>query len=379
MISQLLGAGSFNSAKRASAVALRASSILGLAIAGFVALAGPWLVGLINTPEEIAGDATMYLWIVAGGMAFNAYIVAASAVLRAHGRTVALLVLGLFVNILDVVMMYVFIFILDLGVVGAALPTLLIRGGGVLLLAWLVRKVAGVRPFAPLPEKDAPVDAGAARMAKLSIPSVLENGTYNLVIIAVVSLINILGTDMINGRSYTLTLTALVTGVVLALAQGNETIVGWDVGERTLAHAKWMTLRTAIWTAAAAAALTALLWYFAEPALSIFWASEAVIAAATPALAISILLLPLSAVTQVMYGALRSSDDVIVPMAYSIASSVLVLLPLSWLFVHQLEMGLVGVFWALVAAEAVKPGLLTWRWLSGAWLRTAPVVAEDVA
>ena len=44
-------------------------------------------------------------------------------------------------------------------------------------------------------------------------------------------------------------------------------------------------------------------------------------------LAVSIVLLPLAAITTILYGALRSAGDVTVPMAYSIATSVVVLAP----------------------------------------------------
>jgi Na+-driven multidrug efflux pump len=213
-------------------------------------------------------------------------------------------------------------------------------------------------------------------MTRLSLPTVLENGAYNLAIVTTVSLINVLGADAINARSYSLTLTALVTGVILALAQGNETIVGWDVGERSARRARRLTLRTAAGTAAASAALAALLWCFAEPALAAFGASEGIVAMARGALAVSIVLLPLSAATSVVYGALRSAGDVVVPMLYSIAASVLVLLPLAWLLVSRLELGLAGLFWALVGHEAVRAALMTGRWARGSWMRRRPVGAE---
>lgn len=374
VVAQLLGAGAFGEARRSSVLALRASLALGLVMAVGVAVSAPLLVNAINTPPEIVGDAVAYLWVVAGGLFFNAYIVAASAVLRAYGRTVALLVLGVVVNLLDVALLAFFLLVLEWGAVGAAMPTLLVRGLGTLLLWWLVRRATGARVLAPLPPRDPTVDGGPWRMAKLSLPSVVENAVYNGAIVATVALINQLGTDTINARSYALTLTALVTGVILALAQGNETIVGWDIGERDARHARRQSLRTALGTAVSAAALATMLWLLADVALSVFGPNANVVAGAREALGISIVLLPLSAVTAVVYGALRSSGDVVVPMVYSVASSLLVLVPLSWLFVSRLEGGLAGAFWALVAAEGVKAVLLLGRLLRGSWV-TRPSVA----
>ncbi len=378
VVAQLLGARSFAAARCATVIALRASTLLGLAIALFVALAGPAVLAALNTPAEILDDASTYLWIVALGLTFNAYIVAATAVLRAYGRTVALLVMGIVVNLLDVALLGVLLFVLDLGVVAAALPTLVVRGVGVLLLWWMVRRRTGARVLAKLPPCE-PGAPGGGVMARLSIPTVLENGAYNLAIVVVVSLINLLGTDVINARSYALTLTALVTGVILAIAQGNETIVGWDVGERSLGNARRLTLRTAAGTAIAAAVLAALLWFGADVLLSIFGPNPAVVAAAREALAISVLLLPPSAVTGVVYGALRSAGDVVIPMAYSIGTSVAVLIPVSWLLIQVLGLGLAGAFWGLVAAEAVKAALLVGRWWGGRWTARASVIPSEPA
>ncbi|KAB1660030.1 hypothetical protein F8O01_03605 [Pseudoclavibacter chungangensis] len=376
VIAQQLGAGRLDAARRSVAIALRSSSALGIVLALAVALGAVVLVDLVGTPAEVADDAIVYLWIVAGGLAFNAYIVAASAVLRAYGRTPALLVIGIVVNVLDVALLAVLLLVLEWGAVGAALPTLVVRGVGVLVLAVLVRRATGASVLGRLPAR-ADGEPGAAAMARLSIPSVLENGAYNLVIVAVVTLVNALGTDAINARSYVLTLTALVTGVVLALAQGNETIVGWDVGARDRATAKRRTLRTAGWTALVAALLTLVLALLAEPALAVFGAGDEVVTLARDGLFVSAILLPLSAVTAVVYGALRSAGDVVVPMVISIATSVLVLLPASWLLVGQWGLGVAGVFWALAVAEAVKAALLLVRLLRSRWSEGRP--AEGAA
>ena len=374
IIAQLLGAGSYAAAQRSSVIALRAASILGLVIAAFILAFAPLLLQAVNTPAEIFDDALAYLWIVAFGLTFNAYIVTASAVLRAYGRTPALLVLGIVVNILDVSLLAFFLLVMELGAVGAALPTLLVRGVGVLVLAWMVRSRTGARFFGKLPEtaEDAR-RTGALSMVRLSVPTVVENGAYNLVIVYTVSLISLLGTDAINARSYALTLTALVTGVILALAQGNETIVGWDVGGDARASARSQTLRTVLWTAVTAALLALLLWYFADAALSIFGVNDSVLAQAREALLISAVLLPLSAASAILYGALRSAGDVLIPMAMSLLASIGVLLPVSWLFIQQWGTGVAGLFWALAITEAVKAALLLTRLLGQRWLRRAPI------
>lgn len=373
VVSQLLGAGDGEGARRASVAALRANTALGLAIAAAVAAAAPWLVSAVNTPAELTGETLAYIWTVAAGLVFNAYIVAAAAVLRAHACTVALLVLGILVNVAYLGLQFALVVGLDLGAVGAALSTVLVRGVGVLVIARVVRHRTGAHLFARVPPAAGP---GALAMARLSLPTVLENGVFNLALLAVVALVNTLGPDAINARSYALTLTALCTAVVVALAQGNETIVGWDAGRRTCARARSRrTLRAAGGAAAVAAGLAAALWASAGPLLSLFSANAQVAASASELLLLSILLLPLSAASTVVFSALRSTGDVLVPMAYAIAATFAVLLPLAWLLVGPAGWGLAGLWWALIAAEAVKAALLLGRWWRGRWA-SLPGVAE---
>jgi len=375
VVAQSLGAGRMAAAQRASIVALRASTILGLALALIAAIGAPLFLQWLRADPVVRDDALAYIWIAAAGVAFYAYQMAAYSVLRAFGRTVSLLLPAIVINVVDVLLLAAFLIVLDLGPVGAALPTLLVRGIVVVLLAWLVRRAAGVGLFTPLPPKE--TGERTWTMARLSIPSVLENSIFNLAVLVGASAVNALGKDATNAQGFALTLTALVTGVVLALAQGNETIVGWDVGERNAAHARRQTRRTLVGTVIAAAALSALLWVAGPFVLPLVGLSDAAVDMASAGLLVSIVLLPLSAVTAIVYGALRSAGDVTVPMIYSIATSVVVLAPASYLFVELWGMGVAGAFWALVAAEAVKAVLLLARWERGAWERRERVVDDS--
>lgn len=372
IVAQQLGGGKTADAQKSALVLLRASVFLGLAIAVFVALAGPWLLTVINTPDEVRPDARLYLWIVSLAMAFNAYIVAATAVLRAFGQTGKLLVLAVVVNLADVSLLAFLLLVANAGVVGAALPTLVVRGIGVAILHTMVKKTAGVSVFVgPSGASNSPSDANLHKaMVGLSLPTVLENSVFNMCVLVTVLLVNVFGTDAINARSYVFTVTALVTAVSLALTQASETVVGWDIGEGQWAHARKLAVQVAVVSATAAGALGLVLWACSGPILQVFSPNEEVMRLAKAGLLISVVMLPLQAASSTFYGALRSAGDVLWPMGVSIFASVAVLLPAAWLLVEVVGWGVIGSFWAVVAAEVVKTLLLASRWLSTAWART---------
>ena len=325
VVAQLLGAGAIPAAQRASIIALRASTLLGLALGVVAALGAPLFLDWLRADPAVRPDAQAYIWVAAAGVAFYAYQMVAYSVLRAFGRTIDLLIPAILINVIDLTLLYTFLFVLDLGVIGSALPTLIVRAAVVVLLAWLVRRVARIGIFTPLPPREA--GARSWTMARLSVPTVIENSVFNVAVLVGASAVNALGRDATNAQSFALTLTALVTGVTLAFSQGNETIVGWDVGDRDVAHARRQTRATLIITVTASVVLAVALWLGGPTLLPLVGLNAAAVALGTQGLAVSIVLLPLAAITTILYGALRSAGDVTAPMAYSIATSVVVLAP----------------------------------------------------
>lgn len=325
VVAQLLGAGAIPAAQRASIIAFRASTLLGLALGVVAALGAPLFLDWLRADPAVRPDAQAYIWVAAAGVAFYAYQMVAYSVLRAFGRTIDLLIPAILINVIDLTLLYTFLFVLDLGVIGSALPTLIVRASVVVLLAWLVRRVARIGIFTPLPPREA--GARSWTMARLSVPTVIENSVFNVAVLVGASAVNALGRDATNAQSFALTLTALVTGVTLAFSQGNETIVGWDVGDRDVAHARRQTRATLIITVTASVVLAVALWLGGPTLLPLVGLNAAAVALGTQGLAVSIVLLPLAAITTILYGALRSAGDVTAPMAYSIATSVVVLAP----------------------------------------------------
>lgn len=66
----------------------------------------------------------------------------------------------------------------------------------------------------------------------------------------------------------------------------------------------------------------------------------------------------------VMGQALRGMGETIVPTAMHIVAYVLVMIPVAWVLAIQMEMGVNGLFWAMILASAVSLTLLGWRFHS---------------
>lgn len=378
LVARHLGADDEARAREVANVAIVANALLGLLIALALIPAGPWVLRLINTPAEIVADAQLYVHVIAVAMVFNGFLMAAVAVLRAFGQVKILLLLGVIANLLYVGFEYALIHglgpIPSLGVFGSALATLIVRVIGVLLLIWVLLRRLRLQRRSGLAWR-----AWAAmvrRLTALSYPSVIDNMAYGFYQLTLVGFIAGFGVGAVLGRSYTLSLSAFMSLLLLVISQATEVLVGWRIGAADWDGARRRALRSswlaAGWTTAAAVGV----YLFANPLVGMFTKDAQVIATARELLWLSIFLQPVNAFNMVLFNALKAAGDVYVPVVASQLVMWGVGLPLAWFLCVRLGHGVVGLWVVFILEEALKTAYMTQRWLSGRWRPMAAALSE---
>lgn len=83
------------------------------------------LMGFMNTPEQIADSACLYIRILCGGMVFTVAYNTFAAILRSVGNSRTPLYFLILASLLNIALDLLFVMVLELGVAGAALATVL--------------------------------------------------------------------------------------------------------------------------------------------------------------------------------------------------------------------------------------------------------------
>ncbi len=377
LVARHLGAGDETRARQVANVAIVANALLGLLIALVLVPAGPWVLRLVGTPAEIFNDARLYVHVIALAMVFNGLLMAAVAVLRAFGHVKVILLLGIIANLLYITLEYVLIHgfgpVPSLGVFGSALATLIVRVIGVLLLVWVLARRLRLQLRSGLAWQ--PWAALTRRLAALSWPSVLDNMAYGFYQLTLVSFITGLGVTAVLSRSYTLSLTAFLSLLLLTISQGTEVMVGWRIGASDWEGARrraWRSAALAVAWTTAGAVLIALL---ARPLLGMFTKDPAILATATQLLWLSVALQPVNAINMVLFNTLKASGDVHVPVVASQLVTWLVALPLAWLLCVRLGHGVVALWVVYIVEESLKTAFMWHRWRGGRWQASAARLA----
>ena len=270
-------------------------------------------------------------------------------------------------NITNIVGNAFCIFVLRMGVAGVAVPTLVSRVLGAVIILKLttrhdnVARVTwdGVKHLQPHMAKN---------ILYIGIPSALENSLFQLGRVLVVSMISLFGTVHISANAVANNLDGMGCIVGQAIGLAMITVVGRCVGAQQLDQASYFTKKLLLWDYIAQGATNALILIFLNPLLSVYTLSDETRHLAWLLVMIhagnAIFLWPAGFV---LPNALRAANDVRFTMLTSILSMGIWRLAFSYILCVQMGMGAVGVWIAMVVDWVCRVTCFVVRFVSGAW------------
>ena len=200
VISSYFGADDIRRMKTAISTTLIASTVLAVALTIFGLLTSSYLMQMMNTPHNIFDAGDIYLKIYIGGMVFLFCYNVATGIFTALGDSKTPLYFLIGSSVGNVVLDYLFVAVFHFGVSGVGWATFLAQGiAGILAVITLLRRVA------KLPTGHGKVmlysKSMLRRIAKIAVPSILQQSFVSVGNIFIQSLVNSFGSAVIAGYS----------------------------------------------------------------------------------------------------------------------------------------------------------------------------------
>jgi putative MATE family efflux protein len=366
-ITQALGGRRSDAARRTALVGLGGCTWAGVAAAMWLLFLGEWTLEALNAPPEVAALGAQYLPLLAVAALLEAYNLVMAAILRAHLHARDTLYVMLVMHATHLALAFpLMLGVADwdgLGLQGNAVALTLSRAVGLALHLWLWRRRMNLAPV----QRDwwyCPMRA-LGPVLRIGIPGASLDIAYRIAFMMAIAAAAKHGVAAVATQAYVLQTLRYVLLISLAIGWACEIMVGHLIGSGKFRMAHQLVrkgLRNGLLASGALAlvAAAAAPWY-----LTAFTQDPAVIRSAQTLLWISFALETGRVANLVVLGALRSTGDVIVPMAAAIASIVLVLgFGSLWLGAH---FGLVGIWIAYAADEWIRSALMIWRWETHGW------------
>lgn len=369
VISQYIGRKAKDDAGESASQLLSFSTIFSILIAVMVLIGNEKMLRLMfgKVEESVMHSCITYLRISAYSYPALAIYNSGAALFRSIGKTSVTMYLSVASNIINVIGNLIGVFVLHAGVAGVAYPSLIARTFSALVITVLCFQEKNEIFYRCKWIFQWNGDF-MKQILKISIPNGMENGVFQLVKVALSSIVALFGTYQIaaNGVAQSIWSLAALAGVtmgpvfitVIGQCMGNGDTEAADHYFKKLAN---ITLSiSSVWN---------LLIFLLTPIFLKFYALEP----ETKHLVIFLVLIHnlFNAVAYPFSGALsnglRAAGDVKFTMYVSVISTIAVRLLLSWFLGIILQMGVIGIAIAMVCDWSIRAIIFFWRQKSGKW------------
>lgn len=369
VISQYLGAGQAEKAKKIAAYACLMNLSFGLIVSILLAIFARPILLLMNLPPELMGYGTEFLTIIGGFSFLQAFLSANAAILRSYGNTRTAMFVALGMNILNIVgnsiALFGFFGLPVLGVKGVACSTAFSQLVAFLVTFFIVAKK--LKLLAPI-KSIIKIDKGLIfPILKIGLPSAGEQFVFQLSTIAITFIITFIGTEALTTRVMTFNIQWFIMVSGMSLGQGTQIIVGHLIGAGEIDKAYKVCIKGCKIGLTVTLTLATIVFLFGEHLLGLFTDNENIISVATKLLAIAFILETGRALNLIIISCLKATGDVKFPVMMGMISPWGIAVPISYILGLKLGYGLVGVWIAYSCDEWLRAILMIIRWKSGVW------------
>lgn len=369
VISQYIGRKAMDAAGESASQLLLFSVIFSALISAFVLVGNEGMLRLMfgKVERDVMQACIIYLRISAYSYPALAVYNAGAALFRSMGKTGVTMYLSVASNIINVIGNLIGVFVLHAGVAGVAWPSLIARTFSAVVITvlcfckknevfytyqWIFRWNGELMQY----------------ILRIAIPNGLENGVFQLVKVALSSIVALFGTYQIaaNGVAQSIWSLAALAGV--AMGPVFITVIGQCMGNRDTQAAE-VYFRKLTKITLVLSSMWNLLIFLLTPVFMRFYALEP----DTKQLVMKLVLIHnlFNAIAYPFSGALsnglRAAGDVKFTMYVSVLSTIVVRLLLSWILGVVLQMGVIGIAIAMVSDWTIRAIIFYRRQQSGKW------------
>ena len=364
-VAHFIGANDFEAARRVLRQSIVCCMIWAMMISLTSVIISPFLPYWLGGTEEIAHEASIYFAIFGFCGIFFQIEGLAGSMLKCSGNMKIPSILNIGMCVMDVCFNYLFIYIMDLGVMGAAIGTgvaMLITAGLMMYFLIVRSKMLSLvgRPGSFKPKEDT-IRTAVKIGAPMGLQHLLMGGAY----VVSTMIVAPLGTIAIAAHSLAITVESLCYMPGYGIAEAATTLVGQGIGAGQKVLTRSFARMSVGLGIAVMTVMGVLMWIFAPELMSVMSPVEEVIAQGTQVLRIEAWAEPMFAAAIVANGVFIGAGDTIIPALMSLCSMWAVRLTMAASLAPKY--GLKGVWTAMAIELTFRGTIFLFRLFKGGW------------
>lgn len=270
------------------------------------------MLRFMSTPEDVFGEASVYLTIYFAGITGLLIYNIGSGILRAVGDTTRPLFFLILTSVLNILLDLLFVLVFRLGIAGVAIATILSQFISAVLILLLLSRTDDIYR---LTWSDLKIDAGVlAEIVRVGIPTGIQSVITCFSNVFVQSYINYFGSSVMAGWACYNKIDQFIMLPMSSMAMAATTFVSQNTGADNTKRSNDGTRISIILTLSITFLLSCLIRIFSRPAVGLFSPDADVIEAGAVFVQWNVFFLQFNCVNHVLAGALRGRGDSLGPM-----------------------------------------------------------------
>lgn len=369
VISQYIGRKDYDNSIDSSSQLLMFSTIFSIGLMIVILILNKWLLRLLfgQVEDAVMEACITYLRISAYSYPALAIYNAGAAMYRSMGKTSTTMYISIASNIINVVGNCIGVFVLRAGVAGVAYPSLIARTFSAIVITVLCfnKKLEAHYEKKYIFKWNGPQ---LKRILNIAIPNGLENGIFQLVKVALSSVVALFGTYQIAANGVAQSIWSLAALVGSAMGPVYITVIGQCMGAGDVEQADYYFKKLMRWTFVISIVWNALVFVSMPLIMSFYSLADETINLVIILVAIhnifNSIAFPFSGP---LSNGLRATGDVKFTMIVSIASTVGGRLVLSLILGIYFNMGVIGIAIAMCMDWTIRGIIFYMRYRSKKW------------
>jgi putative MATE family efflux protein len=318
---------------------------------------------LIDLPEELMPQATTYLGIYLTGMVAMFGFNGTSAILRGLGDSKTPLVFLMISTVTNIGLDLLFILVFKWGIAGAAIATVASQAGAFLTAVLYLNRTHKLIDFRL---REYRFDRKIFKQSiRIGLPTGLQHTFVSLGMMAIMTIVNSFGTNVIAGYSAALRIDSLAMLPAMNFSAALATFVGQNLGAGKQDRVRKGLIATILMSGGVAIFVSGLVILLKYQLMGLFTSDPEVIRIGGEYLLIVSSFYLIFTIMFKIAGVLRGAGDTLIPMFITLFSLWIIRIPFAWMFSHSI--GESGIWWSNPAGWATGLILSYLYYLTGRW------------
>ncbi len=369
IVSQYIGGKKKELAGEASSQLLMVSTLFSVGIMAVLLLFGSPLMGLLfgKVERDVMDACMVYLRISAYSYPALAVYNAGAALFRSIGKTSTTMYIAIFSNVINVVGNIIGVFALHAGVAGVAVPSLIARTFSAAVVTILCFRKGNSIYYKK--QWICHFNAGLLkRILGIAVPNGVEQGIFQFVKVALSSVVALFGTSQIAANGIAQSIWSLAALVCVTMGPVFITVIGQCMGSQDTEQAEYYFRKLLKITLLISVVWNALIFALTPMVMQFYDVSEE-----TKKLTVMLVLIhnifnciafPFA---DPLGKGMRAAGDVRFTMVISLVTTIGVRLVFSLLFAIVMDMGVIGIAWAMCLDWCSRAVIFYIRFRRGKW------------